>query len=75
MSNEYKRATGYYTLKSKPVVSVVSTNSLINLLVFRVSGAGADVKNLYVKVEVKDTIQRTQVIRDESEPWNEILPM
>ena len=75
MSNEYKRATGYYTLKSKSPVRVVPTILLINLLVFGVSGVGANVKDLYVKVGVKDTIQRTQVIRDESEPWNEILPM
>ena len=50
-------------------------NPLTNVLVLRVSGLGPADKGLYVEVEVKGTIQRTQVIHDESVPWNETLPM
>ena len=73
-SNDYKRATGYYTLQSKPEHDLIFRFAY-DALVLRVSGVGPDVKDLYVKVEVKDTIQRTQVIRDESALWNETLPM
>ena len=72
--NEHKRATGYYTLQSKPEHDFINQFAH-GTLVLRVSGVGPDVKDLYVKVELKDTIQRTEVIRDESALWNETLPM
>ena len=73
-SNDYKRATGYYTLQSKPSPGFISSFAH-NALVLGVSGVGPGVKDLYVKVEVKDSIQRTEVIHDESALWNETLPM
>ena len=75
MSNEYKRATGYYTLTSNALLFLVFYGSLMNVSVLRVSGLEYDVKNVSVKVKVKDTIQRTQVIRDQFVSWNETFPM
>ena len=74
-SNDYKQATGYYTLQSNPSHDFIFFQFTHDALVLRVSGVGPNVKDLYVKVEVKDTIQRTQVIHDESALWNETLPM
>ena len=73
-SNEYKRATGYYTLQSEPLLDRIPRVTH-KLLVVGVSGLVPVDKGLHVEVEVKDTIQRTQVIPDGSISWNETLPM
>ena len=57
------------------IYSVPFLGSLINVLVLRVSDVAPKLKDLYVEVKVKDTVQRTQVIHDASSAWEETLPM
>ena len=73
-SDDYKRETGYYTFQSRPSHFLIHQFTH-DVLVLRASGVGPDIKDLYAEVEVKDTIQRTQVIHDESALWKETLPM
>ena len=70
----HKRSTGYYTLKSNEslIISIVYS---LSLLVIGTTGVDAKLKDLYVKVVVKGTAQRTGVIQTASGAWNETLPM
>ena len=73
--NDFKQSTGYYTLNGISLNSIRLLSVLIVVLVFRVSGLRPGSNNIYVKVKVRDIIQRTDIIRDSSESWNECLPM
>ena len=74
VTNEHKRSTSYYTLKSNESLVISIVHSL-SLSVIGATGIDAKLKDLYVKVVVKGTAQQTNVIKAASEAWNETLPM
>ena len=74
-SNDFKRSTGYYILNGIEFFTSRLFEALIVVLVLRAEGLSRTLSNIYVKIEVKDVSQRSEIIRDASGSWNECFPM